>query len=104
MEDTPLANGVLLQPVRLECLLRLNFLRRSSHGAQKGKLLSITFLPFKMVKALMIGVGGVGEAIARMAAEREWVELMVLAGEALCTAYDVNFCFCCCYWVLYLFA
>lgn len=32
-----------------------------------------------MVKALMIGVGGVGEAIARMAAEREWVELMVLA-------------------------
>lgn len=39
-----------------------------------------------MVKALMIGVGGVGEAIARMAAEREWVELMVLAGE-LCAMF-----------------
>jgi len=36
----------------------------------------------KMVKALMIGVGGVGEAIARMAAERDWIEMIVLAGES----------------------
>jgi hypothetical protein len=43
----------------------------------------ITSLNPKMsgIKALMIGVGGVGEAIARMAAERGWVELLVLAGE-----------------------
>lgn len=33
------------------------------------------------IKALMIGVGGVGEAIARMAAEKSWLEVLVLAGE-----------------------
>jgi saccharopine dehydrogenase (NAD+, L-lysine-forming) len=31
------------------------------------------------MKVLLVGVGGVGEAIAVMAAKRPWLELMVLA-------------------------
>ncbi|PKN89589.1 MAG: ATP-binding protein, partial [Chloroflexi bacterium HGW-Chloroflexi-7] len=31
------------------------------------------------MKVLLVGVGGVGEAIAVMAAKRPWLEMMVLA-------------------------
>jgi len=43
-----------------------------------------------MVKALMIGVGGVGEAIARMASERDFVETLVLADYNLARAKEVQ--------------
>lgn len=33
------------------------------------------------IRALLIGVGGVGEAICVMAKEKEWLEVLVLAGE-----------------------
>lgn len=46
-----------------------------------GKDSSTTTMAAPVTRALMIGVGGVGEAIARMLLERDWMELVVLAGE-----------------------
>ena len=42
------------------------------------------------MKVLLVGVGGVGEAIARMAKFRDWVELMVLADYNLDRAKEVQ--------------
>ena len=42
------------------------------------------------MKVLLVGVGGVGEAIARMAKPRAWVELMVLADYNLKRAKEVQ--------------
>lgn len=42
-----------------------------------------------MVRALMIGVGGVGEAIAVMAKGKEWLEVLVLADYNLARANEV---------------
>ncbi len=42
------------------------------------------------MKVLLVGVGGVGEAIARIAKDRSWVELMVLADYNLSRAKEVQ--------------
>jgi predicted dehydrogenase len=42
------------------------------------------------MRVLLVGVGGVGEAIAAIAKSREWMELMVLADFNLDRAKEVQ--------------
>ena len=59
-----------------KCFVR----KRKFYCAQRVPSIPIYYLGCKM-RVLCIGVGGVGEAIARIAKDREFITLLVLAGE-----------------------
>lgn len=52
----------------------------SAHVAKTKTIFEHCGVPMRL---LLIGIGGVGEAIAVMAANKTWIEVMVLAGRKM---------------------